>query len=115
MSDDNEIKVIVVECANRRYYQLRWHDPMSGRVKSQSSKVEITGRKREERLAREAAGALEAALREGRHKAPAKITWEEFRQRSLISPVCKGKISGFGWRSYILALTELADYLEKVK
>ena len=40
---------------------------------------------------------------------------EEFRQRSLISPVCKGKISGFGWRSYILALTELADYLEKVK
>ena len=33
---------------------------------------------------------------------------EEFRRRSLISPVCVGKISGFGWRSYLLALQELA-------
>jgi len=29
---------------------------------------------------------------------------EEFRHNSLISPVCKGKIVGFGWRSYLLAL-----------
>jgi 3-dehydroquinate dehydratase-2 len=29
---------------------------------------------------------------------------EEFRHTSLISPVCLGKIVGFGWRSYILAL-----------
>lgn len=33
---------------------------------------------------------------------------EDFRQRSLISPVCMGKISGFGWRSYWLALQEMA-------
>jgi 3-dehydroquinate dehydratase-2 len=33
---------------------------------------------------------------------------EDFRSRSLISPVCVGKISGFGWRSYLLALRELA-------
>ncbi len=33
---------------------------------------------------------------------------EEFRRRSLISPVCVGKISGFGWRSYLLALREMA-------
>jgi len=37
---------------------------------------------------------------------------EEFRRRSLISPVCVGKISGFGWRSYLLALQELAWRLE---
>ena len=29
---------------------------------------------------------------------------EEFRHTSLISPVCQGKIVGFGWRSYLLAL-----------
>lgn len=29
---------------------------------------------------------------------------EEFRQKSLIAPVCRGQISGFGWRSYVLAL-----------
>jgi 3-dehydroquinate dehydratase-2 len=29
---------------------------------------------------------------------------EEFRHNSLIAPVCKGTIAGFGWRSYWLAL-----------
>ena len=36
---------------------------------------------------------------------------EEFRQTSLISGVCKGKISGFGWRSYTLALQALVEIL----
>ena len=36
---------------------------------------------------------------------------EEFRHKSLISPVCKGKISGFGWRSYELGLRGLVDSL----
>ncbi|PWH14867.1 MAG: type II 3-dehydroquinate dehydratase [Anaerolineae bacterium] len=33
---------------------------------------------------------------------------EEFRQRSLISAVCWGKISGLGWKSYWLALHAFA-------
>jgi 3-dehydroquinate dehydratase-2 len=33
---------------------------------------------------------------------------EDFRRRSLIAPVCLGTISGFGWRSYELALQALA-------
>jgi len=36
---------------------------------------------------------------------------EEFRHISMISAVCKGKITGFGWRSYMLGLRALVDML----
>ena len=36
---------------------------------------------------------------------------EEFRHASFISAVCKGKITGFGWRSYTLGLRALVDLL----
>lgn len=34
---------------------------------------------------------------------------EEFRHYSMISAVCKGKIAGFGWRSYTLGLRALVE------
>lgn len=34
---------------------------------------------------------------------------EEFRHTSLISAVCKGKVLGFGWRSYTLGLRALVE------
>jgi len=37
---------------------------------------------------------------------------EEFRHVSMISAVCKGKITGFGWRSYMLGLRALVDALK---
>jgi 3-dehydroquinate dehydratase-2 len=36
---------------------------------------------------------------------------EEFRHVSMISAVCKGKIVGLGWRSYLLGLRALVDLL----
>lgn len=34
---------------------------------------------------------------------------EDFRHRSVLSPVCKGVIAGFGLKSYELALVDLTD------
>lgn len=34
---------------------------------------------------------------------------EEFRHKSLLAPVCLGKITGFGWRSYLLGLQALVE------
>ena len=39
---------------------------------------------------------------------------EEFRHVSMISAVCKGKIVGFGWRSYTLGLRALSELLEGI-
>ncbi len=36
---------------------------------------------------------------------------EDFRRGSLVAPVCKGGISGFGWWSYVLALYAFQDIL----
>ena len=38
---------------------------------------------------------------------------EEFRHISMISGVCQGKITGFGWRSYTLGLRALAELVQE--
>lgn len=38
---------------------------------------------------------------------------EEFRHTSMLSAVCKGKVTGFGWRSYALGLRALVDLLKE--
>lgn len=40
---------------------------------------------------------------------------EEFRHRSLITPVSIGQVCGFGWRSYLLGLEGLVGYLREQK
>ena len=37
---------------------------------------------------------------------------EEFRHVSMISAVCKGKVTGFGWRSYELGLRGLLELIQ---
>jgi 3-dehydroquinate dehydratase-2 len=38
---------------------------------------------------------------------------EEFRHVSMVSAVCRGRITGFGWRSYALGLRALVDLLRE--
>lgn len=38
---------------------------------------------------------------------------EEFRQHSVLTPVCVGSIVGFGWKGYVLALSALVDIIDK--
>lgn len=38
---------------------------------------------------------------------------DEFRSNSVIAPVCRGSISGFGLDSYMLAMTGLCNMIEK--
>ncbi|HTL54211.1 MAG TPA: type II 3-dehydroquinate dehydratase [Candidatus Limnocylindrales bacterium] len=38
---------------------------------------------------------------------------EEFRHKSLIAPVCRGQIVGFGWHSYVLAVDAAINVIEK--
>ncbi len=38
---------------------------------------------------------------------------EEFRQKSMIAPVCIGQISGFGGYSYLLAVIALINHLRE--
>ncbi len=40
---------------------------------------------------------------------------EEFRHRSLVGPVCKGTIAGFGWVSYLLGLRALSEMCSERK
>jgi 3-dehydroquinate dehydratase-2 len=38
---------------------------------------------------------------------------EEFRHHSMLAPACLGKITGFGWQSYLLGIQALVMTFEK--
>ena len=75
------IKVSVVEFSDRKFYMMQFVDPVTGRKRTRSTKVERTGRKRERIEAERVAGKFESELREGRFRESSKLTWAEFRER----------------------------------
>ena len=75
------VKVSVVEFSDRKFYMMQFVDPVTGRKKTRSTKVERTGRKRERTEAERVAAKWEADLRNGRYREPSKVTWIEFRER----------------------------------
>ena len=75
-----EISVKVVEFGNRRCFQMRYVDPMTGRKKTKTTGIERAGKASRTKAERVAA-AWESELRAGRYQAPLKTTWAEFRRR----------------------------------
>jgi len=77
----SDIKVKVIEYADRQHYLLCFKCPLSGRRKFRSSKVERTGRKRERDAAERAAADWERELRDGTYLPPTRVSWADFRDR----------------------------------
>ena len=80
-SHDTKILVRVVECRDRKHYEMRFKCPINGRLQRRSTGVEITGKKRDRTAAERVAAKWESELREGRYQPPSMITWDEFRDR----------------------------------
>lgn len=72
---EHEIKVTVVEYADRENLVLRYVDPITGKQKTRSAKTS------DRKAATKAATIWEAELRSGTHVEPSRMTWAEFRQR----------------------------------
>ncbi len=72
-----DIKVYVIDYKNRKYLQMRYIDPITGKQKMRSTGVPITRRRKAEKVAAK----WEHDLQEGRSKDPSKITWAAFRER----------------------------------
>lgn len=77
----SELKVYVVEFGDRGIYQLQWRDPMTGRKRTRSSGVKITGKARDRDQATKKAAALEDQLRSNYTAASKSPTWSAFRER----------------------------------
>jgi integrase len=72
----DKLRVIVVfNGAKKKFYSLRWFDPMTGRRRYKSAGT--ANRKQADK----AAAVLEAELREGRYAKPSGTTWDDFRER----------------------------------
>jgi integrase len=72
---DGDVRVSVVRYPDRRYFMMRYVDPVTGRQRARST---CTNSRRQ---AERAAARWEAELRTGQYRPPTRITWKEFRER----------------------------------
>ncbi len=72
---DNEIQVMAVRYADRRYFMMRYVDPVTGKQKARSTGTTI--RREAERVAAK----WEQELQQGTYRPKRNITWDEFRER----------------------------------
>lgn len=77
----NGIKVYVVEFGDRGVYQLQWKDPNTGRKKTKTTGIKITGKAKDRAEAERKAAALESLLCSNYSAASRDVTWESFRER----------------------------------
>jgi integrase len=77
----DEIKVWVMEYADRPNYHLQWKDPVTQRRKTKATKIPRTGKARERKLAEREARELENRLAAGEAVIPSRLSWDEFRRR----------------------------------
>jgi integrase len=74
MSDD-EIQVVVVQYPDRRFFMMRFVDPVTGKQKARSTGTTV--RREAERIAAK----WEQELQQGTYRPKRNITWDEFRER----------------------------------
>ena len=72
---ENEIQVTVVKYPDRKYFMMRYIDPITGKQVARSTRT--TRRREAERIAAK----WEAELQDGRYRPASKITWAEFREQ----------------------------------
>src|SRR4051794_1528398 len=77
----DEIKVKVIEYADRSHYLMAYKCPLSGKRKWKATEVARDGSKKARAEAEREAGKWQAELREGRYKPKNRTTWAEFRER----------------------------------
>lgn len=78
---NEEVKVWVMEYADRPNYYLQWKDPVNQRRKTKATKIPRTGKARERKLAERAARELENKLAAGEAVITSRFSWEDFRRR----------------------------------
>lgn len=97
------VHVRLIKPSDRRFFQCRWTDPVTGRLKTTSTQT--ANRREAERFA----GRLEDELNAGTYKAPSRMTWAEAREKFERSRRSKAKKTQLKTQSMFNAVERIID------